>query len=141
MYNKYTKYIIRRDMMLLEDLIILLIVLFAASSLGYIAVIIKEKIYLSNNMVVIHNKYVSQDDLDKVDSKFFIIGNLQIMAGDEIKIYKKNLSTVKGLVIGANTRKKTIVVAANDNQLLEIGTNVIKKIKIISKYGKFLKSI
>lgn len=127
--------------MLLEDLIILLIVLFAASSLGYIAVIIKEKIYLSNNMVVIHNKYVSQDDLDKVDSKFFIIGNLQIMAGDEIKIYKKNLSTVKGLVIGANTRKKTIVVAANDNQLLEIGTNVIKKIKIISKYGKFLKSI
>jgi len=141
MYNKYTKYIIRRDMMLLEDLIILLIVLFVASSLGYIAVIIKEKIYLSNNMVVIHNKYVSQDDLDKVDSKFFIIGNLQIMAGDEIKIYKKNLSTVKGLVIGANTRKKTIVVAANDNQLLEIGTNVIKKIKIISKYGKFLKSI
>ncbi|NLK73202.1 MAG: hypothetical protein GX285_09315 [Clostridiales bacterium] len=127
--------------MLLEDLIILLIVLFAASSLGYIAVIIKEKIYLSNNMVVIHNKYVSQDDLDKVDSKLFIMGNLQIMAGDEIKIYKKNLSTVKGLVIGANTRKKTIVVAANDNQLLEIGTNVIKKIKIISKYGKFLKSI
>lgn len=127
--------------MLLEDLIILLIVLFVASSLGYIAVIIKEKIYLSNNMVVIHNKYVSQDDLDKVDSKFFIIGNLQIMAGDEIKIYKKNLSTVKGLVIGANTRNKTIVVAANDNQLLEIGTNVIKKIKIISKYGKFLKSL
>lgn len=125
--------------MFLKYTISILGILLFVSLVGYIAVTVKEKIYLAKDVVVIHNKNISQYDIDNVDARCFSIGNLEIMTGDEIKIYQSNFSVVKGMVIGANIQKKTIVVAARNSDLIEIGTNGIKKIKIISRYGKFLK--
>lgn len=126
--------------MYLESLIILMVTLLFVSVFGYISVILKEKIYLSNDMVVIHNKNISQEDIDNVDIRYFSIGNIEMMTGDEIKIYRINLSSVKGMVIGANIRKKTILLAAHNNELIEVCINGIKKIKVISRYGKFIKN-
>lgn len=125
--------------MFLKYMISILGILLLVSVIGYVAVTIKEKIYLSRDVVVIHNKKISQYDIDKVDARCFAVGELEIMTGDEIKIYQSNLNTVKGMVIGANIQKKTIVVAAHNSDLIEVGTNGIKKIKIISRYGKFLR--
>ncbi len=126
--------------MFLETLIIISAIMLLTCIIGYIAATVREKIYLSRNMIILNNRNISQRDIDKVDTRNFSIGNVKIMSGDEIKIYRNNLSSVKGLVIGANIRKKTIIVAENSN-LVEICTNKIKKIKIISRYGKFLRSI
>ncbi len=126
--------------MFLEILITISAVLLISCIIGFVAATVREKIYLSRNMIILNNRNLSQKDIDSVDARNFSIGNVKIMSGDEIKIYRNNLSCIKGLVIGANIRKKTIIVAESSN-LVEVCTNRIKKIKIISRYGKFLRSI
>ncbi len=125
--------------MVIEYFITILIVLLLTCIVGYVAATMKEKVYLSKDMIVLNNRNISQNDIDKVDARCFSIGSVEIMSGDEIKIVRDNLEIVKGMVIGANTQKNTIVVAENSKPV-EVGTNGIKRIKIISRYGKFLKN-
>lgn len=125
--------------MFIEYFITILTVLFIVCIVGYVAATMKEKVYLSKDMIVINNRNISQKDIDNVDTRCFSIGSIKIMSGDEIKIVQSNLEVVKGMVIGANIQKKTIVVAENSKPV-EICTKGIKKIKIISRYGKFLRN-
>lgn len=124
----------------LDYIIILLTVVFIVSILGYIAATLKEKIYLSNNMVVLSDKNVSQQIIDNVETRRFSVGSIEMMTGDEVKIYKKNFSIVKGMIIGANIKKKIILLSVHKSEPVEVRINGIKKIKIISRYGKFLRS-
>lgn len=126
--------------MSLSYIIILLIIVFIVTIIGYIAATLKEKMYLSNNMVVLSNKKISQQVIDNIETRRFSVGDVEMMTGDEVKIYNKNFSIIKGMIIGANIREKTILLSVKKSELVEVGINGIKKIKIISRYGKFSRS-
>lgn len=70
-------------------LMLILIMLLIVSILGYILVILKEKFYLKNNIILIDKKSVTQDDLDTTDLKEFFIDGTRLKAGDEIKVITK----------------------------------------------------
>ncbi len=92
---------------MLNYLIILVTVLLMVSATGYLFTVLREKMDLFNNRVIIKSKKVSQNTLDKIDLKIFKLGNIKLTIGDEIRIYLKNNNLVQGTLIGA--KKKIIV--------------------------------
>jgi uncharacterized Zn ribbon protein len=114
--------------------------LFAVSLIGYILVVIKEKIYLRQNLIVIDNKSVTQEYIDETDLKEFIISGTEIRAGDEVKIILSGNKKMTGIIIGANKKENSILMVTHDDQIRRFNVDKIQKLKIISKYGKFFKS-
>ena len=46
--------------------------LFIFSIIGYILVVLKEKFFLKQNIILIDNKHLTQEDLDETDINEFI---------------------------------------------------------------------
>lgn len=118
---------------IIEISIILLIV----STFGYIFSILKEKLYLKNNMIVIDKKAVTQDHLNEADMKEFIIDGVKLKAGDEIKITTKEKKNYNGILIGAKKKDKKIVIVTHRDEVKQLKVENIIKFKVISKYGRF----
>ncbi len=114
-----------------------LITLWVISILGYIFTVLKEKRYLKNNMIVIENKWVTQEDLDEADIKEFIFNGVEARFGDEIKIVTDCNNKFKGILIGAAKKDRAILLVTYDNKVEKLSINNITQFKIISKYGKF----
>ena len=114
------------------------IVLFIISFLIYILIIIREKIYIKKNIIVIENKYLTKEDIEEVDVSEFVVRGIKVRSGDEIKIITSNRKTLNGTLIGGNKRNKAIHMITFDNKIKKLEINKIKKFKITSKYGKFL---
>lgn len=114
--------------------------LFAVSLIGYILVVIKEKIYLRQNLIVIDSKSVTQEYIDETDLKEFIISGTEIRAGDEVKVILSGNKKMTGIIIGANKKENLILMVTHDDQIKRFNVNKIKKLKIVSKYGRFFKS-
>lgn len=114
-----------------------LIMLLITSIIGYILVVLKEKIYLKNNIILIDNKSVTQDHLDNTDMKEFFLDGTILKAGDEIRVITRREEKVKGILIGAIQKEKSILLVTNGNKVLKFRVDNIKQFKIISKYGKF----
>lgn len=114
------------------------IFLFIISFLIYILIIIREKIYIKKNVIVIENKYLTKEDIEEVDVSEFVVRGIKVRSGDEIKIITSNRKTLNGTLIGGNKRNKAIHMITFDNKIKKLEINKIKKFKIISKYGKFL---
>lgn len=115
----------------------LLYILLSISVLGYILVVIKEKIYLRSNTILIDNKVVTHDHLEETDINEFLIGDLRVRSGDEISLVLHNNKKFKGIVIGAKKRENLLMLVTHSNKILRLKVNSINKIRIISKYGKF----
>lgn len=113
------------------------IMLFIISVIGYILVVLKEKIYLKNNMIIIDNKHVTQEHLDETDLKEFFLDGKKIKAGDEIKVITKSKDKFIGTIIGAIQKEKSILMVTHSNRVLSFKIDNILQFKIISKYGKF----
>ena len=120
--------------MLLQEIFIML---FIISVIGYILVVLKEKIYLKNNMIIIDNKHVTQEHLDKTDLKEFFLDGKRIKSGDEIKVITKSKDKFIGIIIGATQREKSILMVTHGNRVLSFKIDNILQFKVISKYGKF----
>lgn len=75
---------------MIDDLISISIVMFVLAFSGYILATLKEKINLNNNTVFLDNKTLSSHDLEDLDIKHFMLGNIEIMVGDEVKIILEN---------------------------------------------------
>ncbi|QZY57143.1 hypothetical protein [Crassaminicella profunda] len=116
---------------------VLLLMLLIVSILGYIFTILKEKYYLWNNTIFIENKVVSQVHMDEIESKHFKIGSIEVMAGDEMKIHFYDHPTVKGIILGAKIQDNSVWVVTAKKQVHSVSVKDIKKIKIVSRYGKF----
>lgn len=114
-----------------------LIVLFMASIFGYIFAVLKQKMYLKNNMIVIENKSVTQEDLDKADMKEFIINGRAVNSGDEVKVITTDKGSLKGTLIGIVKKDRTMLIVTYKDEIKELKIDNIEKFKIISKYGKF----
>lgn len=117
-----------------------LIVLFMASIFGYIFVVLKQKMYLKNNIIVIENKSVTQEDLDKADMKEFIINGRAVNSGDEVKVMTADKGSFKGTLIGIIKKDRTMLIVTYKDEIKELKIDDIEKFKIISKYGKFFNS-
>ena len=123
------------------SLISIIFMLLTVSLLGYFFVVIKEKINLKNNTIVIDRKSVSKDYIDETDMKVFILGGEEIKSGDELKFVLHNNKKITGIIIGAKKKEKIIYVATYKNGVEILKINKIKTFKIISRYGKFFKTI
>ncbi|WZL74764.1 hypothetical protein QBE52_08765 [Clostridiaceae bacterium 35-E11] len=117
----------------------LLLMLFLVCGFGYLLTIIKEKYYLWHNTICIESKALSQQHVDDIDTKHFILGNVEVMAGDEMKINLYNNSSLKGIILGAKLGDNSLFIITSKDELRAINIQDIKRFKIISKYGKLFK--
>lgn len=127
--------------MYIHYLLLSLGMLFFVTVLGYFMVTIKEKYYLLNNVIMIDCKGVTQEDLDEVELKHFKLGNAEIMAGDEMKICVHENHKFQGTVLGAKVTSNSILMVTEQQKVESISIKDIKNFKIISRYGKFFKTI
>jgi len=123
--------------MFLSDIMQILIMLFIVSIIGYILVVMKERFYLSENVIVLGKKSVTQELIDETDMKFFSIGGINIKSGDEIRIILSNNNKVDGIVIGAKAIEKEILLITHKDEIKSFSIEKIKKVKLLSKYGSF----
>ncbi|MFA5524156.1 MAG: hypothetical protein WDA24_07340 [Tissierellales bacterium] len=123
--------------MFLSDIVLVLLMFLLVSIIGYVLVVIKERLYLNDNMIVLGKKSVTQEHIDDTDMKFFSIGGISLKTGDEIKVILSNNSKVNGIVIGAKKIKKEILVVTSNDEIRSFKIEKIKRIRIVSKYGEF----
>lgn len=107
------------------------------SILGYVLVVLKEKFYLKNNVILIDNKYVTQEHLNDTDMKEFFLDGTRLKAGDEIKLLTKKNEKIIGTLIGAIKKDKSILMVTHKNKIIKFNVDNILQFKILSKYGKF----
>ena len=119
---------------------VILFMLFIVSVFGYIFSVMKEKIYLKNNMIVINKKSVTQEHIDEVDMKEFIFDGHKVKSGDEIKVILKGNRKIEGILIGAKRKDRSMFIVTHRDEVKKFAIDNIKKFKIISKYGKFFKT-
>lgn len=123
--------------MLIYEIQILLITMFIVSIFGYALVVIKEKLNLKDNTIIIDKKSVTQDYIDQAEVKIFMLGKKEIRAGDEVKLTTSNNNKISGIIIGAKIEQNEILLVTYGDEVRKLEVDIIKKIKIISKYGKF----
>lgn len=114
-----------------------LIVAFVISLLGYILTVLKEKLYLKNNMIIINKQAVTEEHLKKANMKEFILDGTRIKAGDEIRVITKSKDKFDGILIGAIKEEASLLMVTHRDEIKKLRINNILKIKIISKYGQF----
>jgi len=123
--------------MTLNHLMILAGSMLSISLLGYFLVVMKEKFYLKNHIVLIEHKDLEPGILEDIDIKHFMLGAIEIMAGDEVKVHLENTSAIKGIVLGVIKAENCIALITESQGVKNLKVNSIKKLKVISRYGKF----
>ncbi|MTI47760.1 hypothetical protein [Sporosalibacterium faouarense] len=109
------------------------------SVIGYIFVVVKEKIHLKNNTIIIDKKAVTQEYLDEADIKIFALGGKQVKSGDEVKVVLHGNIKVAGIVIGAKKKEDSILLVTHKDKIKRLKVKKIKKFKVINRYGKFFR--
>lgn len=125
------------DFVLLIYIQRILFVLLAANILGYILVVLKEKIYLKNNMIVIDKKTVTQNHLKEADMKEFTLDGARVKSGDEVRVVTIAKEKIEGILIGAIKKERAILLVTHNDQIKKFDIDSILKFKVVSKYGKF----
>ena len=115
----------------------ILLFLLAISFAGYILVVLREKFYLKNNLIIIDNKTVTAKHLEKADMKEFVLDGSRAKSGDEIKIVTNAKDKFVGILIGAIKKEKAILMVTHNNEIKQLSIDNILRFKVISKYGKF----
>jgi len=121
---------------MLNYLIIFVTVLLMVAATGYLFTVLREKMDLFNNRVIIKSKNVSQNTLDKIDLKIFKLGNIKLTIGDEIRIYLKNNNLVQGTLIGAKKKDNCLCLVTKQDELIELNIKTIRKLKVMTRYGR-----
>lgn len=116
----------------------ILILLFIVSVFGYLISILKEKYDLNNNKIVLKSKTITQSFIDEIELKIFKLGNIKLTIGDQIKILLKNNNSIKGIVLGAQKTDNSILILTLEDKIIELEISNIRKLKILSRYGKII---
>jgi hypothetical protein len=124
----YTKYLLN-----------VLAMLFVVSMLGYILCVLKEKYYLKNNRIVLDGKGITEEHINEIDTNYFKVGKIEIMAGDEVKIYFNNKKKLEGIILGAKIQENSFMIITGDDTVELIELKNIKSFKVINKYGKLFR--
>lgn len=121
---------------MIDNIIILVVLVLLVSIFGYVFSVLREKIDLSKNRVIIKSKSVSQNLLDNIDLKIFKLGKVKLTIGDEIRIYLKDNKLVKGTLIGAKKKDNCLCVVTKHDELVELNIKTIRKLKVMTRYGR-----
>lgn len=121
---------------MLDYVLRITVILWIGSLIGYVFIVLKEKMYLKNNMIYLDGKNVDPERMKEVEIKHFKLGNHELMAGDEIKVKLKSAKSIKGTVLGLAKDKKTILLMGSKG-IKNLEIHAIKELKVASKYGKF----
>lgn len=128
----------------LDEFIIFLLILSVVFFISYIFVVLKEKQYLRNNKIILDKQFkdLDLDSLEKIENKLgwqaFKLDKKYLHAGDEIVLILKNRHIrVKGILLGLKIDKENLYIVS-DKDIKEIAIDKIVKIRIKSKYGRFL---
>jgi hypothetical protein len=108
-----------------------------ASIFGYVLVVLKEKYYLKNNIILIDNRHVPSEEIEDTDLFEFILDGTKLKAGDEVTIETKSNEKYKGVVIGAIAKEHSIKIVTYTNEIIKLKIDTIRQFKILGKYGKF----
>lgn len=122
---------------MIDNLISISIVMFVLMFSGYIFATLKEKNNLNNNIVFLDSKTLSSHDLEGLDIKHFMLGNIEVMVGDEVRIILENDNKLVGIVLGANKSNNTIALITKGTNIIKLNIKSIRNLKVISRYGKF----
>lgn len=113
------------------------ITLFVLSITGYVLVVLKEKFFLKNNIIVIDNKHLTQEDLSETDINEFVFKGQRLKSGDVIQVITSKKEKVNGVIIGAKKSEDTIHIITYDNDIIKCKIDNILRFKVVSKYGRF----
>ena len=120
----------------MSELLLFFAVLFTVRILRNVLAVIREKIALSNNMIVIESDHISNEDLKRAEVKMFMIQGKKIHAGDQIKVITKFKDKIEGMVLGIDTKQEALILA-DEASVMDIQFGKIADVKLISRYGKF----
>lgn len=120
----------------MEIIAIILVGLMAFRILRNIIDVMKEKLALQNNVVIIDNENVSNEDLERANVKVFLIQGIKIHAGDRIRVITKFKDRLEGMVVGADAKAESLIIAS-DYDVMDIQFKKIKEVKLMSRYGRF----
>lgn len=126
--------------MLLKDIVQLLTVLLMVSVIGYVLSVMKEKLSLKSNTIVIDKKNLTQEQIDQAEIKTFLVDGEFIRAGDEIKLFMKERRKLEGVVLGARKKEDEILIYTDKEELKKCKLENIRRVKVVSKYGMFFKA-
>lgn len=118
-------------------LINFLCMLLLVSICGYILVVIKEKLYLRKNIILLDKKSVTQKHINDADIKEFLLDGNRLKTGDEVKVILKNKNTISGVIIGAIKKENQLLIVTHNDEVRKFSIGIIKQVKVISRYGKF----
>lgn len=121
----------------MDNLISISIIMFVLMFSGYIFATLREKINLNNNIVYLDSKALDSDDLEGLDIKHFMLGNIEVMVGDEVRIILENDNKLVGVVLGANKSNNIIALVTKNTDIVKLNIKSIRNLKVISRYGKF----
>lgn len=122
---------------MIDNLISVSVIMFVLAFSGYILATLKEKVNLNNNIVFLDNKTLDSHDLEGLDIKHFMLGSIEIMVGDEVRIILENDNKLVGVVLGADKSNNTIALVTRGTDIVKLNIKSIRNLKVISRYGKF----
>ncbi len=123
-------------MVVTEILMVITILLLGVSAFGYILTVLKEKIDLFHNQVHIPSQNLTQRDMDSVELKAFRVGKVNLMTGDQIKVYLKGNVKLRGTVIGARKKDNSMYIVTEQDELVTLRVQTIRKLRVVTRYGK-----
>ncbi|OHW62620.1 hypothetical protein EUAN_11850 [Andreesenia angusta] len=126
--------------MVLKEIIQLLTVLLMVSVFGYVLSVLKEKMSLKSNTIVIDKKNLTQEQIDQAEIKTFLVDGEVIRAGDEIRLFMKERCKLEGVVLGARKKDDEILIYTDKDELKKCKLENIRRVKVVSKYGMFFKA-
>lgn len=130
----YFNCVLEVDMLYYIKIILIMGLIISLS--GYFFVIMREKYYLKNNIIIIDNKSVRPKDFEDIDMKQMSYKGIKLKTGDELKIKMKN-KTYKGTLIGGKFKEGVLKIITSSDEILELKVKNILDLKLTREYGKF----
>ncbi len=126
-------------MQVLEYTLGMAVLLLIVSVVGYFACLVYEKRYSCRNRIIIKSQILTESYLERLDMKCFKLGKMQLSIGDEIKLMiAESNKTYRGKVLGIKKYKEKLCLLTDDDNIMEFRVIHIKKLKIVSRYGKII---
>lgn len=121
---------------MLDQLTALLISLLMLSVMGYMMSALKETMDFKRAVVRFKSRKVTQSLIDQYDVKIFKLGGRRVNIGDEVKIVLENEERLKGCILGARKKLNSLALITELDEIVELNIRQIRKLKIVTKYGR-----
>ncbi|PLX32168.1 MAG: hypothetical protein C0604_05635 [Clostridiales bacterium] len=126
-------------MQILDSMLKIAVLLLIASVACYFACLFEERRHSCKNKIIIKSRTLTESYLKLIDKKCFKLGKMRLSIGDEIKLsLVETNKTYKGKVLGIKKYKEKLCLLTDDDNIMEFSVIHIKKLKIVSRYGKII---